>query len=124
MSCQHSSRKARQSQTIGHGISAPLKDERRDSWRAGCIERVQVRFGGEGLVFLGNQDLASYPTRSTGTLILSKERYAKCRRPQQSWVSPEIAASEDCRSKTCIGNCTIHSSTSERMCACTPMMGP
>jgi len=36
--------------------------ERRDSWRAGCIETMHVRFGGEGLVLLGNQDLASYPT--------------------------------------------------------------
>jgi hypothetical protein len=25
---------------------------------------VHVRFGGEGLVFLGNQDLAPYPTRT------------------------------------------------------------
>lgn len=40
----------------------------RDSWRAGCIERVHGRFGGEGLVFLGNQDLASYPTREAGVL--------------------------------------------------------
>ena len=35
---------------------------RRDSWRAGRIEMVHVRFGGERLVFLGNQDPASYPT--------------------------------------------------------------
>jgi len=35
---------------------------RRDSRRAGCIETVLVRFGGESLVFLGNQDPASYPT--------------------------------------------------------------
>jgi hypothetical protein len=26
------------------------------------MESVHARFGGEGLVFLGNQDLASYPT--------------------------------------------------------------
>ncbi len=37
-----------------------------DSWRAGCIERVHVRFGGERLVLLASQDLASYPTRGTG----------------------------------------------------------
>lgn len=40
----------------------------RDSWRAGRIERVHGRFGGEGLVRLGNQDLAPYPTRGTGVL--------------------------------------------------------
>jgi hypothetical protein len=33
-----------------------------DSVRAWCMESVHARFGGEGLVLLGNQDLASYPT--------------------------------------------------------------
>jgi len=30
--------------------------------RAVCSDKLHVRFGGEGLVFLDNQDLASYPT--------------------------------------------------------------
>jgi len=30
--------------------------------RAGCGDKLHVRFGGEGLVLLGNQDPASYPT--------------------------------------------------------------
>jgi len=55
------------SQTISPRLDFLRKANRhreRDSWRAGCIERVHGRFGGEGLVFLGNQDLASYPTSS------------------------------------------------------------
>jgi len=30
---------------------------------------VHATFGGEGLVLLSNQDLASYPTRGTGTRL-------------------------------------------------------
>ena len=30
------------------------------------MESVHARFGGEGLVLLGNQDLASYPTSTYG----------------------------------------------------------
>jgi hypothetical protein len=33
-----------------------------DFVRAVCGDKLHVRFGGEGLVFLGNQDPASYPT--------------------------------------------------------------
>jgi hypothetical protein len=51
------------SQTISERLE---KNRRRDSWRAGCIEMVHVRFGGEGLVCLGDQDPASYPTRVAG----------------------------------------------------------
>jgi hypothetical protein len=37
-----------------------------DFVRAVCSDKLHVRFGGEGLVFLGNQDLASYPTSERG----------------------------------------------------------
>ena len=39
-----------------------LRNERSGSWIAVCAETCKHLFGGEGLVFLGNQDLASYPT--------------------------------------------------------------
>jgi hypothetical protein len=52
---------------MGQTISERLEYLRhRDSWRAGCVERCTSRFGGEGLVFLGNQDPASYPTAVIG----------------------------------------------------------
>src|SRR5215204_7814245 len=59
----------RSAQAHGAGLPTKLKTERRDSWRAGRIERVHVRFGGERLVFLDNQDPASYPTRVTGIVV-------------------------------------------------------
>ena len=59
-----------------------LKNERRDSWRAGRIETVHVRFGGEGLVFLGNQDPASYPTRVTGEPLEPDAATRNAKRPK------------------------------------------
>jgi hypothetical protein len=41
-------------QTISERLEYLRKNERRDSWRAGCVETAHVRFGGEGLAFLGN----------------------------------------------------------------------
>src|SRR4051794_19541640 len=62
-------RLTRMSQTISARLEflrKAIRHRKRDSWRAGCIERVHGRFGGEGLVFLGDQDLAPYPTRMAG----------------------------------------------------------
>jgi hypothetical protein len=63
------------SQTISERLEY-LRNRRRDSWRAGCIEMVHVRFGGEGLVCLGDQDPASYPTRAAGDSIEKRSGYS------------------------------------------------
>jgi len=49
-----------------------------DSVRAWCMESVHARFGGEGLVLLGNQDLASYPTSECGKAAYMGKENKEC----------------------------------------------
>jgi len=55
-------RRVRWSQALQSGVSSALNKNGSGSWRAGCTKTCKSRFGGEGLVFLSNQDLAFYPT--------------------------------------------------------------
>jgi len=50
----------------------------RDSWRAVCAERCKHLFGGEGLVLLSNQDLASYPTQPVRLCRIHQTRNRAC----------------------------------------------